>query len=91
MLVHHFHDEAVGGHSGANVTMKKLGSLFYWNVQKNMMVDPLTALLYEVQVLDFLKTLITRVLHEHELLVIKTYPDHHKNNMIKTMAIKGRY
>nr|GEY38474.1 hypothetical protein [Tanacetum cinerariifolium] len=29
-LVQHFHDEAIGGHSGAHVTMKKLGSLFYW-------------------------------------------------------------
>ncbi|GJV87957.1 putative mitochondrial protein [Tanacetum coccineum] len=28
-LVQHFHDEAIGGHSGAHVTMKKLGSLFY--------------------------------------------------------------
>nr|GEW91922.1 transposon Ty3-I Gag-Pol polyprotein [Tanacetum cinerariifolium] len=29
-LVQHFHDEAIGGYSGAHVTMKKLGSLFYW-------------------------------------------------------------
>ncbi|GJS53570.1 putative mitochondrial protein [Tanacetum coccineum] len=29
-LVQHFHDEAIGGHSGAHVTIKKLGSLFYW-------------------------------------------------------------
>ncbi|GJY94082.1 reverse transcriptase domain-containing protein, partial [Tanacetum coccineum] len=29
-LVQHFHNEAIGGHSGAHVTMKKLGSLLYW-------------------------------------------------------------
>ncbi|GKE03874.1 putative mitochondrial protein [Tanacetum coccineum] len=28
-LVQHFYDEAIGGHSGAHMTMKKLGSLFY--------------------------------------------------------------
>ncbi|GKB27941.1 putative mitochondrial protein [Tanacetum coccineum] len=35
-LVQHFHDEAIGGHSGAYVTMKKLGSLFYWKGLKKM-------------------------------------------------------
>nr|GEW90886.1 hypothetical protein [Tanacetum cinerariifolium] len=35
-LVQHFHDEAIGGHSGAHVTMKKLGSLFYWKGLKKM-------------------------------------------------------
>ncbi|GKC39331.1 peptidase S8/S53 domain-containing protein [Tanacetum coccineum] len=32
----HFYDEAIGGHSGAHVTMKKLGSLFYWKGLKKM-------------------------------------------------------
>ncbi|GJU14592.1 putative mitochondrial protein [Tanacetum coccineum] len=32
----HFHDEAIGGHSSALVTMKKLGSLFYWKGLKKM-------------------------------------------------------
>nr|GEV17910.1 reverse transcriptase [Tanacetum cinerariifolium] len=32
----HFHDEAIGGHYGAHVTMKKLGSLFYWKGLKKM-------------------------------------------------------
>nr|GEW46137.1 retrotransposon-related protein [Tanacetum cinerariifolium] len=32
----HFHDEAIVGHSGAHVTMKKLGSLFYWKGLKKM-------------------------------------------------------
>nr|GEU94378.1 retrotransposable element Tf2 [Tanacetum cinerariifolium] len=35
-LVQHFHDETIGGHSVAHVTMKKLGSLFYWKGLKNM-------------------------------------------------------
>nr|GFB58767.1 retrotransposon-related protein [Tanacetum cinerariifolium] len=35
-LVQHFHDEAIGGHSGAHVTMKKLGLLFYWKGLKKM-------------------------------------------------------
>ncbi|GKF82123.1 putative mitochondrial protein, partial [Tanacetum coccineum] len=35
-LVQHFHDEAISGHSGAHVTMKKLGSLFYWKGLKKM-------------------------------------------------------
>nr|GEX50732.1 hypothetical protein [Tanacetum cinerariifolium] len=35
-LVHHFHDEAISGYSGAHVTMKKLGSLFYWKCLKKM-------------------------------------------------------
>ncbi|GJT86962.1 putative mitochondrial protein [Tanacetum coccineum] len=35
-LIQHFHDEAIGGHSGAHVTMKKLGSLFYWKCLKKM-------------------------------------------------------
>ncbi|GKA62323.1 putative mitochondrial protein [Tanacetum coccineum] len=35
-LVQHFHDEAIGGHSGAHVTMKKLGSLFYWKGLKKI-------------------------------------------------------
>nr|GEX39470.1 retrotransposable element Tf2 [Tanacetum cinerariifolium] len=35
-LVHHFYDEAIGGHFGAHVTMKKLGSLFYWKCLKKM-------------------------------------------------------
>nr|GEW16251.1 putative mitochondrial protein [Tanacetum cinerariifolium] len=35
-LVQHFHDEAVGGHSGAHVTIKKLESLFYWKGIKKM-------------------------------------------------------
>nr|GEZ70119.1 reverse transcriptase [Tanacetum cinerariifolium] len=35
-LVRHFHDEAIGGHSGAHVTMKKLGSLFYWKGLKKI-------------------------------------------------------
>ncbi|GKC38323.1 reverse transcriptase [Tanacetum coccineum] len=35
-LVQHFHDKAIGGHSGAHVTMKKLGSLFYWKGLKKM-------------------------------------------------------
>nr|GEX48691.1 hypothetical protein [Tanacetum cinerariifolium] len=35
-LVQHFHDEAIGGHYGAHVTMKKLGSLFYWKGLKKM-------------------------------------------------------
>nr|GEY78067.1 putative mitochondrial protein [Tanacetum cinerariifolium] len=35
-LVQHFHDEAIGGHSGDHVTMKKLGSLFYWKGLKKM-------------------------------------------------------
>ncbi|GJX84885.1 retrotransposable element Tf2 [Tanacetum coccineum] len=35
-LVQHFHDEAIGGHSSAHVTMKKLGSLFYWKGLKKM-------------------------------------------------------
>nr|GEU88200.1 putative mitochondrial protein [Tanacetum cinerariifolium] len=34
--VQHFYDEAIGGHSGAHVTMKKLGSLFYWKGLKKM-------------------------------------------------------
>nr|GEV02809.1 retrotransposable element Tf2 [Tanacetum cinerariifolium] len=29
-LVQHFHDKAIGGYYGAHVTIKKLGSLFYW-------------------------------------------------------------
>nr|GEU97977.1 hypothetical protein [Tanacetum cinerariifolium] len=33
-LVQHFHDEAIGGHSSAHVTIKKLGSLFYWKVDR---------------------------------------------------------
>ncbi|GJU80648.1 putative mitochondrial protein [Tanacetum coccineum] len=32
----HFHDEAIGGHSGAHVTMKMLGSLFYWKGLRKM-------------------------------------------------------
>nr|GEY96304.1 Rho GTPase-activating protein 5-like [Tanacetum cinerariifolium] len=39
------------------------------------MVDPLTALMYAVQVMNFLKTLITKALREREDLVIETYPD----------------
>nr|GEX61992.1 hypothetical protein [Tanacetum cinerariifolium] len=35
-LVHHFYDEAIGGHSGAHVTIKKLGPLFYWKGLKKM-------------------------------------------------------
>nr|GEU46415.1 O-acyltransferase WSD1-like [Tanacetum cinerariifolium] len=35
-LVQHFHDEAIGGHSSAHVTMKKLGSFFYWKALKKM-------------------------------------------------------
>nr|GEX51823.1 reverse transcriptase [Tanacetum cinerariifolium] len=35
-LVQHFHDEAIGGYSGAHVTMKKLESLFYWKCLKKM-------------------------------------------------------
>nr|GEU31245.1 hypothetical protein [Tanacetum cinerariifolium] len=35
-LVQHFHNEAIGGHSGAHVTMKNLGSLFYWKGLKKM-------------------------------------------------------
>ncbi|GKA79397.1 reverse transcriptase, partial [Tanacetum coccineum] len=35
-LSKHFHDEAIGGHSGAHVTMKKLGSLFYSKGLKKM-------------------------------------------------------
>nr|GEW94107.1 reverse transcriptase [Tanacetum cinerariifolium] len=35
-LVQHFHDEAIGGHSGAHVTMKNLGSLFYCKGLKKM-------------------------------------------------------
>ncbi|GKB74012.1 transposon ty3-G gag-pol polyprotein, partial [Tanacetum coccineum] len=35
-LVQLFHDEAIGGHSGAYVTMKKLGALFYWKGLKKM-------------------------------------------------------
>nr|GEX91735.1 hypothetical protein [Tanacetum cinerariifolium] len=35
-LVKHFHDEAIGGHSSAHLTMKKLGSLFYWKGLKKM-------------------------------------------------------
>nr|GEU83110.1 putative mitochondrial protein [Tanacetum cinerariifolium] len=35
-LVQHFYDEAIGGHFGAHVTMKKLGSLFYWKGLKKM-------------------------------------------------------
>nr|GEX64462.1 hypothetical protein [Tanacetum cinerariifolium] len=35
-LVQHFHDEAIGGHSGAHVTMKKLRSLFYRKGLKKM-------------------------------------------------------
>nr|GEU69768.1 retrovirus-related Pol polyprotein from transposon TNT 1-94 [Tanacetum cinerariifolium] len=33
-LVQHFHDEAIGGHSGAHVTMKKLRPLFYWKASQ---------------------------------------------------------
>nr|GEU89674.1 hypothetical protein [Tanacetum cinerariifolium] len=33
-LVQHFHDEAIGGHSSAHVTMKKLWLLFYWKCLK---------------------------------------------------------
>ncbi|GJV38096.1 retrotransposable element Tf2 [Tanacetum coccineum] len=36
ITIQHFHDEAIGGHSGAHVTMKKLGSLFYWKGLKKM-------------------------------------------------------
>nr|GEU73097.1 hypothetical protein [Tanacetum cinerariifolium] len=32
----HFHDEAISGHSGAHVTMKKLGLLFYWKGLKKV-------------------------------------------------------
>ncbi|GJY25612.1 reverse transcriptase [Tanacetum coccineum] len=35
-LVQHFHDEAIGRHSSAHVTIKKLGSLFYWKGLKKM-------------------------------------------------------
>nr|GEY81332.1 reverse transcriptase [Tanacetum cinerariifolium] len=35
----HFHDKAIGGHSGAHVTMKKLGSLFYWKGLKKMVMQ----------------------------------------------------
>ncbi|GKC66539.1 putative mitochondrial protein, partial [Tanacetum coccineum] len=35
-LVQHFHDEAIGGHSGAHVNMKKFGSLFYYKGLKKM-------------------------------------------------------
>nr|GEX30991.1 retrotransposable element Tf2 [Tanacetum cinerariifolium] len=35
-LAQHFHDEAIGGHSGAHVTMKKLRSLLYWKGLKKM-------------------------------------------------------
>nr|GEZ72234.1 putative mitochondrial protein [Tanacetum cinerariifolium] len=35
----HFHDKAIGGHSGAYVTMKKLGSLFYWKGLKKMVMQ----------------------------------------------------
>ncbi|GJU69087.1 transposon ty3-G gag-pol polyprotein [Tanacetum coccineum] len=35
-LVQHSYDEAIGGHSGAHVTMKKLGSLLYWKGLKKM-------------------------------------------------------
>ncbi|GKE29815.1 reverse transcriptase [Tanacetum coccineum] len=36
IYVQHFHDEAIGGHSGAHVTMKKLGSLFCFKGFKKM-------------------------------------------------------
>ncbi|GJW61356.1 MADS-box transcription factor CDM44 [Tanacetum coccineum] len=36
------------------------------------MVDPVTALLYAVQVMNLLKMLITKALRERKLLVIKT-------------------
>nr|GEX69362.1 putative mitochondrial protein [Tanacetum cinerariifolium] len=39
-LVQHFHDEAIGGHSGAHVTMKKLGSLFYWKGLSKVVTTP---------------------------------------------------
>ncbi|GKC80683.1 putative mitochondrial protein [Tanacetum coccineum] len=34
--VQHFHDEAIGGHSRAHLTMKKLGLLLYWKGLKKM-------------------------------------------------------
>lgn len=29
-LIEHFHGDAVGGHSGVQVTTKKLEAMFYW-------------------------------------------------------------
>ncbi|KAJ0772075.1 putative transcription factor bZIP family [Helianthus annuus] len=41
-------------------------------MQKNQMADPLTALMYAVQVMNFLKTLITKNLREREDAVIES-------------------
>nr|XP_043637997.1 rho GTPase-activating protein 5-like [Erigeron canadensis] len=38
------------------------------------MVDPLTALMYAVQVMNFLKTLITKTLREREDRIVESYP-----------------
>ena len=35
-LVEYFHGDAVGGHSGVHVTVKKLGAIFYWKGLKKM-------------------------------------------------------
>ncbi|PWA65423.1 rho GTPase activating protein with PAK-box/P21-Rho-binding domain-containing protein [Artemisia annua] len=64
-VVQHEHLNKMNSH---NIAM-----VFAPNMTK--MVDPLTALMYAFQVMNFLKTLITKTLREREDLVIETYPD----------------
>ena len=35
-LIGHFHGDAIGGHSGVQVTTKKLGAVFYWKGLRKM-------------------------------------------------------
>ncbi|GJR90561.1 retrotransposable element Tf2 [Tanacetum coccineum] len=35
-LIKHFHNEAIGGHSGVHVTTKKISAVFYWKGLKKM-------------------------------------------------------
>nr|GEV99432.1 retrotransposon-related protein [Tanacetum cinerariifolium] len=57
-LVQYFHDEAIGGHSGAHVTVKKLGSLFYWKGLKKMSL-PIPERIWKEISMDFIEKLPT--------------------------------
>ncbi|GJX63643.1 Rho GTPase-activating protein 5-like protein, partial [Tanacetum coccineum] len=53
------------------------------------MVDPLTALMYAVKVMNVMKTLINKTLRDSEILVIKTYTDPPQEPSVKNNRNQG--
>ncbi|GKB16188.1 Rho GTPase-activating protein 5-like protein [Tanacetum coccineum] len=53
------------------------------------MVDPLTALMYAVKVMNVMKTLINKTLRDSEILVIKTYTNPPQEPSVKNNGNQG--